>query len=473
MDPKDRNESKLRWREETLAQSVGKAFDEIDARNAGDCPDGEILAAYAEQALSHAETGKWESHFATCSRCRKILLVMAASADADAGEMEVASVGNASSTPLHSADDKTEGARQPRQSWWDWRMRWFAPALGAAVVLVVWLAMRPPWRVSDQSPSGTLIAQAPKEEAQQSPASLEADRPSRVGPSQDQKTKPAPPSIEPSDKAAPFSSANGAPENGRVAAGADLDKISPSAGASVATNSVQAEKKQKSFDESELQPVPPPPPSPSARAAMPAPAAPQSDAKSASNSAAAGALQAGTNSNVAGNAPARDQQAATAQGDAGAGLNGEVREQVPRVLRSEQQAPRAFAALRSLQTQSALLKAPSGTILWRAGKGGSIERSNDTGKTWVLQASPSQEDWLAGAAISDTIAWVAGRHGAIARTVDGARWERVSPPAQAAVNATLPDWTAITARDAQNATITASGGRKFITADGGMTWQAQ
>jgi hypothetical protein len=468
MDAKERNESKLRWREETVAHRAGKALDEVDARNAGDCPDGEILAAYADQALSQAETGKWESHFATCSRCRKILLVMAASADADAGEKAVASVGDVSATPSHSAEEKTEAASQPRQGWWDWRMRWLAPALGTAVVLVVWLAMRPPWRVTDRNSSGTLIAQAPKEEAQQSPASLEADQLSRVAPSQDQKTKPELQANEPSAKA-PFGSANEAPQNGRADTGVDLDKISPSA----ATNSIQAEKKQKSLEEREIQPASPSPTSPSAQSALPAPAAPQSEAKSASNSAIAGALQTETNSNVAGNAPSRDRQTATTQGQAGAAPDGAARQQVSPAPQIGQQIPRVFAAFRSLQTEAALLKAPSGTILWRAGKGGGIERSTDAGKTWVLQTSPSQEDWLAGAAISDTIAWVAGRHGALARTVDGVRWERVSPPAQAAVNATLPDWTGITARDGLNATITANDGRKFNTADGGMTWQAQ
>jgi photosystem II stability/assembly factor-like uncharacterized protein len=103
-----------------------------------------------------------------------------------------------------------------------------------------------------------------------------------------------------------------------------------------------------------------------------------------------------------------------------------------------------------------------------------IERSTDSGKTWVSQMSPSQEDWLAGAAVSDTVCWVAGRNGAIARTMDGAHWERISVPAQAAgTDAKLPDWSGITARDALSATITANDGRKFATADGGKTWQLQ
>jgi photosystem II stability/assembly factor-like uncharacterized protein len=133
-----------------------------------------------------------------------------------------------------------------------------------------------------------------------------------------------------------------------------------------------------------------------------------------------------------------------------------------------------FGATRTLRGFSALLKSPSGSTLWRARKGGLIERSTDAGKTWVSQTSLSREDWLAGAAVSDTVCWLAGRNGAIARTVDGEHWERVAPPVPAAVAAgKLPDLTGVTASDALNATITAGDGRRFGTLDGGKTWQAQ
>ena len=119
-----------------------------------------------------------------------------------------------------------------------------------------------------------------------------------------------------------------------------------------------------------------------------------------------------------------------------------------------------------------MLKAPSGSVLWRAGTGGRIERSTDAGVTWVLQASPSQQDWLAGTAVSDAVCWLAGRQGALARTVDGEHWERIAPPPDAAgSNAALPDWTNVTALDSQAATITASDGRTFATTDGGKTWR--
>jgi photosystem II stability/assembly factor-like uncharacterized protein len=135
---------------------------------------------------------------------------------------------------------------------------------------------------------------------------------------------------------------------------------------------------------------------------------------------------------------------------------------------------KSLAELRPAVEYSALLKAPSGTFLWRGGKGGIIERSTNTGKTWVTEISPSREDWIAGVAISDTVCWLVGRNGGIARTVDGEHWERVAPPAQAAaVAGKFVDWTGVTARGAQTATITASDGRKFTTTDGGKTWQMQ
>ena len=131
------------------------------------------------------------------------------------------------------------------------------------------------------------------------------------------------------------------------------------------------------------------------------------------------------------------------------------------------------ALSRLAQKNATLFSAPSGSILWRTASGGKIERSSDSGRTWHAQLSPSQEDWLSGTAVSDTVCWLAGRNGAIARTLDGQRWDRVSPPAQAAGNAgNLPDWTGIAARDAQSATVTASDERRFATSDGGKTWQA-
>jgi photosystem II stability/assembly factor-like uncharacterized protein len=119
-----------------------------------------------------------------------------------------------------------------------------------------------------------------------------------------------------------------------------------------------------------------------------------------------------------------------------------------------------------------LLKTPSGRVLWRTGKGGIIQHSTDGGRSWVLQTSPLQEDWLAGAAVSDSVSWLVGRNGAIARTTDGDHWERIASPPVASTSGKMPDWGGVTARDAQNATISASDGRQYATQDGGKTWRA-
>jgi photosystem II stability/assembly factor-like uncharacterized protein len=123
---------------------------------------------------------------------------------------------------------------------------------------------------------------------------------------------------------------------------------------------------------------------------------------------------------------------------------------------------------------TAVLKAPSGFAFWRVGKGGIIARSADAGKTWIAQVSPSMEDWLAGAAMSDKTCWLVGGHGAIARTTDGRHWKKIAAPAAAADSAgAFPDWLAVTATNKNSVAIVARDGRKFATSDGGKSWRQQ
>lgn len=460
MDSQDREETKIRRRQELLARRVGKSLDQMKPHGARDCPDAEVIAAYAEQGLAPGESAEWEGHFAACARCRNILRVLAASADAPLAEKEVAQLGKLVSAVRAPVEITAGSAGRVRPRFVDWRTRWLAPAIGIAAVLAVWFAMRPPWRATDRGASETLVAQAPKEEVPLSPAPVEVDQSKRDVPQQDEKTAPAPAQDRLSTNAPILNSPAGAPAKGRADAAAALDRISP--GADEARSALQQEKKLSSQpDGREIQPpaIPPSPQlPPRAQAALGAPAAPRSEAKSASNAVAEAAPQVETRPNSTGAAAPRDKQGATVQGE----------------VQSSARNERAFAVFRQMQNYSSFLKAPSGITQWRAGTGGIIERSTDAGKTWVSQASPSQEDWLAGAAVSDTACWVAGRNGALARTMDGQRWDRVSPPAQAAgTDAKLPDWTSITASDVQSATVTARDGRKFATADGGKTWQLQ
>lgn len=472
MDSQDKDQSKLQRREEALARRVGEALNEMDAPNAGDCPDGEILAAYAEQALAHTEATKWEGHFASCSRCRKILLVLATSADTPLAEKEVVPLEEIALGVRGPAGVTGRPARKAPHRFWDWSGRWLAPAFGVAAVLVVWFVMRPPWRALNRSASPSLVSQAPKMEAPPGAAPSQSDQLSRLEPPRDQKTPAAPPPQRLDERSTPSSATSGASAELQAQGNNALKKFSASGG--VAGGSFQREEKagNSSQEVEVLQQNSPAPP----------PAAPQ--AKTASGAALPAAppaarAQADSTNPAAPQIPGSTSQTVT------------VTESAPRVESSNgtlaetiQQPPpsnlplngRAAAALSARQVQgfTALLKSPSGSILWRAGRGGLIERSTDAGKTWVSQASMFREDWLAGAAVSDTVCWLVGRNGAIARTVDGERWERVAPPAPAAgVGGKLPDFTGATASDALTATITAGNGRRYATQDGGKSWQAQ
>src|ERR1700692_1201063 len=116
MDSQDRDQSKIRRRDEMLARGVGEALEQLKPHAAGECPDAEVIAAYTEQALGPAESAQWEGHFATCARCRKILRVLAASADMPLAEKEIAELGELVSAVRAPAEikGKSAGRAHPR-----------------------------------------------------------------------------------------------------------------------------------------------------------------------------------------------------------------------------------------------------------------------------------------------------------------------------------------------------------------------
>ena len=109
-----------------------------------------------------------------------------------------------------------------------------------------------------------------------------------------------------------------------------------------------------------------------------------------------------------------------------------------------------------------VLMAPGGQVAWRLTTNGAIARSDDGGATWREQAATGAA-LTAGSAVSPTVCWAAGRAGAVWRTTDGEHWQAATPPASA-------DLTRITATDAAHAEVTAADGRRYETADGGLTW---
>src|SRR5579871_167244 len=111
------------------------------------------------------------------------------------------------------------------------------------------------------------------------------------------------------------------------------------------------------------------------------------------------------------------------------------------------------------------ITSPDGSVRWEFGTGGLIERFVSTGMTSVRVPGVTA-DLTAGSAPSATVCWIVGRGGTILRTVDGTQWEKVNSP-------TSLDFTAVVAQGADAAIVTAQDSSRWATSDGGSTWRAQ
>jgi hypothetical protein len=470
MDSKNKDETRQRRREEALVRRLGEAFDRMGPQGRGICPDSERIAAYYERALAPEETAQWEAHFAACPRCRKILSVLAASAEAPLADQEVERLGLLAAAK-QAQPRGAQAAKPGRASGFHWRLRWLVPAFGAAAALAVWFAVWPPWRPANPSSSQILIAETPKITApsvgeNSVPAGNPASELSRAP------ARTAAPSSKLKDSQAAKSRAPAAGSDNLVALDnaanerlAPPDQVASRAAKTAPAQDAAADKKDgltesggvmgkaaaagTPVSSSPAAPVPAPLPRPAFAASSA-----QAEAQALQKQAAPAARAAATPPVSAGQTP-------------------EVQTYARNQVRSSSQA--VGVAVDSAKVGfSALLKSPSAAVSWRAGAGGSIERSNDGGRTWQPQESPLHEDWVAGAAVTDTLCWLVGRGGAIARTSDGEHWERIAPPPQAAdASGKQPDWLYVVASDSQTATITAGNQQRYATHDGGKTWQKQ
>lgn len=479
MDSNMSEESRNRRREEALARRLGEALDEqASPRGPEPCPDAELIAAFHERELGPEESAACEMHFAACARCRKILSVLAASDDTPLAEKEVARLGElvaAAQVPNVAAahmphEEAPQGETIVIRKRPDWRVRWLVPAVSVAAVLAVWFAIRPPWRGMEQGSTGTLVAQAPKNEPL---------LPSEPAPS-DQMSQPTPAKKLGTDSATSSTNSPAIPGDrsaARMESHAplrrEMAKGNPGEGGAmgglIAGGRVPENAPQRDeivTPESNVAPaaVPPPPPPP---------VTPPPDALAQARS-----NPAGQSATTPPGVPASTSQSVTVTGEAppvntaGGTFGGVVKDKKTADLPLNGRNFQALTALKTAGETSIQIKSPLGKVIWRIEKNGSIEGSTNAGGSWKPQSSPSTQEWVAGAAVSDTTCWIVGRNGSIARTTNGERWEKIAPPPTSAdASGKFPDWTSVTASDAQTATITASDQRRFTTHDGGKTWQ--
>src|SRR5579863_3803380 len=77
-------------RDSTLARLVADALESQSAAASSDaCPDADLLAAYADHALPDEEVSHWDSHFADCARCQKVLAVLTIRSDDPLTQQEI------------------------------------------------------------------------------------------------------------------------------------------------------------------------------------------------------------------------------------------------------------------------------------------------------------------------------------------------------------------------------------------------
>jgi hypothetical protein len=437
------------------AVSKDEAMDALLRRNlAGapqadksDCPGPEILAAYFEHSLSIDEIANCETHFGVCARCREQLAAMVRAEEAP--------------DPAHE-----------RMPMWDWR--WLAAtaavlALAATLTWRVGVALQPAQvRKNTEAP---FVAQA--RTGQEPPAAVPGPAPASPAPPEAQGA--APTRERESSSARDETRSNKIQTNEAPATDA-VDKKQLSAPESPANQRDAAESglPGKAAEKPSVEAPQRTRPQPAAGAIVGgviggavstqnAPAAnpslqQQPDLPANTSAPPSGPTIAGNSGNSAGSTAPLHSDALTRSARAS--------NATPPAGDAQAKAYSSTARAHTAEQRSGaiLIRTPDAKILWRITGGGFIERTVDGGATWEGEQLPDvNAELTAGSAPSAKVCWLVGSAGAILLTKDATNWQKIAPPIPA-------DFTAVTAKDATTATISAVDGQKFATRTGGKTW---
>lgn len=446
-----------------------------------DCPPAGLLAAYYEHSLGEDESARYDLHFSQCARCREQLAAMV----------------------------RAEKPPQPKTNWaWLWSPYLLAPAV-AALALAVFFGMHHSARTTavDQPPAAPLVAMS----QQSQPPSQDTESPKPAAPiTANGNANLGQPQAAPlvsneldslsKTKQSPLPTPPSASQNATVsvtpatAPSATLATPEPAEPPNTHSDKKARDLPLNGRNVVKLQPLAPPANASSAGAVQGV-AAPRTVTQSVEVNAAGPSAQAQQSAAPAPPAAARAVTAgpivsatpAPPTDSDSVSLGGLLTTAPPpaadksataeTVNRGQKQAPAAMGryamAANALSPGVAagiaaqrIFQTPNTRVLWRPAAGGFVERSADGGATWQGQSLPGISGEIdAGSSPTLKICWLVGSGGTIFMTKDAVNWKKIAPPVPA-------DFSAVTAQDASNATVTTADGRQFQTADGGKHWKA-
>jgi hypothetical protein len=367
------------------------------------CADSETLAAWIDGGLDAQAMAETELHLSDCARCQAMVAAIV----------------------------RSEPDAPAVLPWWSrMHLRWLVPLTAAAAATVVWMVV--PGARQEMTVAVQEATEARADRSGAADAAVPAPEPSigAAGAEPSARATPPPATPAPAGRPAPAQMGN---DSRKTAASADQDQARPGASAEKRAREEAAERqalaKQQAADTlarsnegkpEALKEAPAvtsvTPAAESPQAARVAPAAPAAPAASAG---AVAGFAGGSGTAV----PSRDG-----------------------VARWRLAAPE-----------------PSG-LGARPGFDGMIERSDDGGGTWQQVSTGIRRRFTAGVAPSATVCWLVGPGGTVVLTTDARTWRQLAAPAPDA------DLASVEASDARTATVRDTQGRSFRTTDGGASW---
>jgi len=435
---------------------------EIPARRGGACPDPETLAAYHERSLFSEQLNSLKEHLVGCANCQSVLAQLEATDEISLQASDQQEVSRKVSAPMPAAGAATSKKSGRVLLMKGARWQWLAPAGALAAGLLVWIALHENRFLAPPSLNEVHVAtgQAPARTAPPVTRAAEGVSP---------RAKAAP--AKPQSAADEFTAANSRQASDAAKPGEKQEymaQASPSRSLTDKEGRLRKDAERRSSDdlrraEEQL----------------------DRDAK-----AAAGARQESAEVQLqtqAANTQLQNQSSANSQKLPGPAALGQMEAKKTKAasaapappppapqpsavggrvegLASNYDSAASLEAARAISNPR-LIAPPSSTFLWRAGRGGLIEISKDSGSSWLRQASGVVSDLLTGSAPTDQICWIVGRGGAILLTTDGgAHWKSIHSPL-------TEDLGGVRATDALHAAIwNARATKSFQTSDGGLTW---